>query len=102
MDSQFTNIDEANTHVLNCVDSVSAQEMVADIDIDNIKAEIVSILRNHGYDIQIYGSYNMLFAVFQIIDRWWSSGIVQLLPGAKFVRAQRESIFLSTDSRRTF
>lgn len=43
MDTQLPTIDEANSHVLNSVDSVSGQEMVTDIDIENIKAEIVSI-----------------------------------------------------------
>lgn len=44
MDSQLPTIDEANSHVLNSVDSVNGQETVADIDIESIKSEIVSIL----------------------------------------------------------
>lgn len=41
MDTQLSAMDEANSHVLNCVDSVHGQEMVTDIDLENIKAEIV-------------------------------------------------------------
>lgn len=42
MDPQLSAMDEANSHVLNCVDSVHGQEMVTDIDLENIKTEIVS------------------------------------------------------------
>lgn len=45
MDTQLSAMDEANSQVLNCVDSVHGQEM--DIDLENIKAEIVrNFVRN--------------------------------------------------------
>lgn len=45
MDTQIPNIDETGGNVLNSIDSVNGQEIPADVDIENIKFEIVSIAR---------------------------------------------------------
>lgn len=42
MDNQLSTIDESGGNALNSMDSVSGPEMITDIDIENIKTEIVS------------------------------------------------------------
>lgn len=55
MDGQLSLIEDANNQMLNCVDSVSGQEMmVSDVDIENVKAEIVSIQLSYYFIYDLY------------------------------------------------
>lgn len=67
MDSQIPNIDEAGANVLSSVDSVGGQEMIADIDIENIKNEIVGILSNRS-PIQKYSFF--ISPSFRVTTDW--------------------------------